>query len=178
VKKTARGKKKAKLVLFARIIVVVAVAALLLFHLGSPLGIRALFPDGFFDFNQFTVTDDNAKDLDSIIAKYEPVFTALQNTALERLEELYQAAVAEYREESTAGTYNRFRLTTKYLQAGRLLESSVNDAFYKLLNAMEKELISNNLPVTIVTELDDAYKQAKQEKKEELFGRLREQLGR
>ncbi len=140
--------------------------------------LRQQFGEGFFDFSMFSVADDNAEDLEGIMAKYEPVFESLQDTAEERLEELYQFAITEYHEEKEAGTYDRFQLTNKYLQAGQLLERTVDQAFYNLLENMEKELKHKELPTDIVFEIEKTYKEAKQEKKENIFDRLREQLER
>jgi hypothetical protein len=178
MKKRSKLSKTEKIIIFVMIIFFLAVAGLVFLYFGDALGISGLFPEGFFDFSRFTVPDDGAEDLEGIIAKYEPVFTELQSEAIERLEELYQAAIAEYREQSAAGTLNRFRLTNKYLQAGRLLENNVNDAFFMLLDGLEKELISKNLPVDVVSEIKEAYEQTKLEKKEELFDRVRKQIGR
>ena len=143
--------------------------------------LRQQFEEGFFDFGEFAVEneEDNAEDnLDAIVAKYEPVFESLENTALERLEDLYTIAVAEYHEKKAAGTYDRFQLANKYLQAGQLLENTVDSAFYALLENMEKELERKDLPADIVSEIEATYKETKQEKKEEMFDRLREEVER
>lgn len=167
-----------KIIIGLLLVLFVALAALGSYYVLMATGITGLFPEGLFDFSQFAVPDDDASDLEGVIAKYEPIFAQLQSTAIDRLEELYQAAVAEYRAEKEAGTLNRFRLTNKYLQAGRRLESSVDKAFFMLLDGMEKELIRKNLPGDMIAEIEEAYEQTKKDKKEELFGRVREQIGR
>ncbi len=136
------------------------------------------FGEGFFDFSMFSVADDNADDLEGIIAKYEPVFESLQETAEERLEELYRVAITEYHEKKETGTYDRFQLGNKYLQAGQLLERTVDKAFFELLEGMEKELSHKNLPTGVVSEIEEKYNKTKQEKKEEIFSRLREEIER
>ncbi len=140
--------------------------------------LRQQFGEGFFDFSEFSVTGDYADDLEGIIAKYEPVFESLQETAEERLEELYQLAIAEYHQKKAAGTFDRFQLANKYLQAGQLLENTVDNAFYDLLENMEIELKHKNLPTEIVSEIEATYKETKQDKKEEIFNRLRGEIER
>jgi hypothetical protein len=172
-----RTKKRKKTRLVIGIVLILIALLALNLYIWYSVWLRGLFDQDFFDFSQFSVPEDDAGDLESIIAKYAPVFEKLQESAIERLEELYQAAVAEYQEESQAGTLNRFQLANKYLQAGRLLEASVDNAFYALLDGMEKELKKNNLPTAIVSEIESAYEETKKDKKEELFGRLRGHLG-
>jgi hypothetical protein len=172
-----RTKKRKKTRLVIGIVLILIALLALNLYIWYGVWLRGLFDQDFFDFSQFSVPEDDAGDLESIIAKYAPVFEKLQESAIERLEELYQAAVAEYQEESQAGTLNRFQLANKYLQAGRLLEASVDNAFYALLDGMEKELKKNNLPTAIVSEIESTYEETKKDKKEELFGRLRGHLG-
>jgi len=47
-----------------------------------------------------------------------------------------------------------------------------------LLNVMEEELEKNNHSTDIIAETEQTYKEAKDEKKEELFERLRKKLDR
>lgn len=178
MKKKTRGKKI--LIGAAAILAAAGIFLFGFFFVQNPwfdAWMRAQFGDDLFDFSEFTVEEDEAQTLEEVIAKYEPVFMSLQDTALERLEELYQSAAAEYRSEKTAGTLDRFQLTNKYLQAGRLLEKTVDEAFYSLLEGMEKELKSKNLPTFIVTDIEAEYIEAKEEKKESLFKRARETVG-
>jgi hypothetical protein len=172
-----RAKKRKKTRLVTGIVLILIALLALNLYIWYSVWLRGLFDQDFFDFSQFSVPENDAGDIESIVAKYAPVFEKLQDSAIERLEELYQAAAAEYQKESEAGTLNRFQLANKYLQAGRLLESSVDKTFYTLLNSMEKELKKNDLPTGIVSEIESAYEETKKDKKEELFGRLRGHLG-
>ena len=141
--------------------------------------LREQFGDAFFDdFNDLPELEENPVQLEDVIAKYEPLFENLENRALERLEDLFQAALEEYTAQRKSGTLNRFQFTNKYIQAGSLLEERVDASFYNLLGRMENELNRNNLPTNILQEIEETYTAAKQEKKEELFSRLREKLGR
>lgn len=139
--------------------------------------LRDQFGDVFFDdFNDLPEVVTEAEELEDIIARYEPLFENLQVTADDRLDDLFQAAIAEYNDQKAAGTYDRFKLTNKYIQAGRLLEERVDESFYLMLNQMEAELKRKELPTSIITSIEEAYNETKSEKKQELFKRLREKL--
>lgn len=111
--------------------------------------------------------------LEAIVAAYEPKFKALQALALERLEFLFNSAADEYKRQKREGTLNRMALTNKYIQAGKLLESSVDARFYSLLGELQAELSSNGFPTAITKEIESNYKKAKTAKKLELLGRLK-----
>ncbi|MDW7730599.1 MAG: hypothetical protein SCJ94_11445 [Bacillota bacterium] len=141
--------------------------------------LRDQFGDAFFDdFNGQTEPPDESDLLEDVIEKYQPRFETLEDRAIERLEELFQTALAEYEEQRRRGTLNRFHFTNKYIQAGQLLEQRVDASFYDLLGRMENELNRNGLPTEILAEVEETYLTAKQQKKDELFSRLREKLGR
>lgn len=144
--------------------------------------LRKQFGDQFFDdFNDLpddlSELENEDDQLENIIEKYEPLFQNLEDTASKRLEDLLQAAVSEYEEQKKTGTFDRFQLTNKYIQAGRLLENRVDDSFYAMLNQMKVELNRKKLPTEIISEIEDAYKETKAQKKQELFSRLREKIG-
>jgi len=140
--------------------------------------LREQFGDAFFDdFNDQPEPPDESDLLEDVIEKYQPRFETLEDRAIERLEELFQAALTEYEEQRRRGTLNRFQFTNKYIQAGQLLEQRVDASFYDLLGRMENELNRNELPTEIIAEVEETYIKAKQQKKEELFTRLREELG-
>jgi len=149
-------------------------------HLEQAL--REQFGDQFFDdFEEVSETEadaneNNADELEDVIEKYEPLFENLEKTAMNRLEELFQSAIEEYEEQRQARTLDRFQLTNKYINAGRLLEQRVDRSFYMLLEQMESELERKDLPTDIIPEIEKTYKEAKDEKKQELFGRLREEV--
>jgi len=138
--------------------------------------LRAQFGDAFF--SDFGVRVENkGEDFDSIRAAYEPAFEELENKSLERLENLYQSAMAEYYDQEEKGTVDRFVLTNKYIQAGRMLESRVDEVFYELLSEMEAELIKGGHSLEILQEIEATYKQAKEEKKRQLLQKLRQEIG-
>ena len=85
-------------------------------------------------------------------------------------------AVTEYETRKKNGTLDRLKLTSKYIQAGRLLESQVDQRFLILLNHMAAELRRKNLDGAIIAEIEELYAQTKADKKKELFNRLRNRL--
>jgi hypothetical protein len=81
---------------------------------------------------------------ETIMARYEPRFRALEQLAMERLDALYDAGRDEYARRRNDGTLNRVALVNKYLQAGRLLEKNIDAAFYDLLGDLRQELERHN----------------------------------
>ena len=77
-----------------------------------------------------------------------------------------------------AGTVDRFMLTNKYIQAGRMLEENVDETFYELLEEMESELNSKRYSTEILEEIETTYEQAKDNKKRELMNRLQQTVRR
>jgi len=110
---------------------------------------------------------------DDINNKYKPQFAHLQSVALGRLDTLYSAAVQEYVQSSKAGTLNRPALVQKYIQAGTMLEASLDSQFYSTLNAMQAELIANNLPTDLVGVNKSEYEKAKSSKRSQLLAKVR-----
>ncbi len=140
--------------------------------------LRAQFGDAFFsDFDDLSPLE-NGDDLDSIIANYEPSFRALEEKARDRMDDLFLTALDEYRRSERDGTLDRFVLTNKYIQAGRMLEKNVDTTFYSLLDLMKSELNSKGFSTAITAEIEETYLLAKEEKKRELLNRLREKIGR
>lgn len=141
--------------------------------------LRDQFGDEFFgDFNDLPEPDDSEADFEAVLAKYEPLFTRLEERAVTRLEELFQLALKEYDEQKKTGTFDRVRFTNKYIQAGRLLENQVDEAFNSLLGRMENELKRKELPTDIIDDIMLTYDKAKEDKKNDIFNRLREKLDR
>jgi len=140
--------------------------------------LRAQYGDDFF--SEFGVSAPESgggeQDLDSIIDAYEPAFEELEDKAMERLESLFQAALNEYHEQEKDGTVDRFVLTNKYIQAGRMLENNVDNVFYEMLEEMEAELIRQGHSTEITGEIEETYQEAKDEKKRELLNRLRQKI--
>lgn len=108
---------------------------------------------------------------DEINNKYKPQFNHLQNVALSRLDTLYSAAIQEYVQGSKAGKMNRSELIRKYIQAGTMLEANVDSQFYSALNAMQAELIADNLPTDIVGVYKSGYEKAKSDKRSQLLSK-------
>ncbi|MHB8125218.1 MAG: hypothetical protein ACYDEJ_06150 [Desulfitobacteriaceae bacterium] len=110
---------------------------------------------------------------DEINIKYTPQFNYLQDVALSCLDTLYSAAVREYVQHSKAGTLNRSELVQKYIQAGTMVEANMDSEFYSTLNAMQAELIANNLPTDIVDVTKIKYEKAKSDKRSQLLSKVR-----
>ena len=139
--------------------------------------LRLQFGNEFFsDFGDLSPVE-NGDDLDSIVANYRPAFESLQDQAMNRLDDLLATAMEEYYAQERAGTVDRFKLTNKYIQAGRILEDNVDTTFYSLLDEMKAELERNNLPLDVTTEISNTYEEAKTDKKRELLDLLRQQVG-
>ncbi|WP_088187370.1 hypothetical protein [Desulfosporosinus sp. FKA] len=110
---------------------------------------------------------------DEIIKKYTPQFGYLQNLALSRLNALYAAAVQEYEQGKKSGTLNRSALAEKYIQAGNMLEASVDNQFYRTLDAMQAELIANHLSTDIINTEKNEYEKAKSAERFQLLSKAR-----
>jgi hypothetical protein len=109
--------------------------------------------------------------LDEINNKYSPKFSYLQSVALSRLDTLFSAAVQEYVRDKKSGTLNRSQLAQKYIQAGTMLEGSVDKQFYNTLNAMQADLAANNLPTDIIGVKRNEYERAKSDKRSQLLAK-------
>lgn len=116
-------------------------------------------------------------DLESVINNYEPIFISLQDEALERLDSLLITAMNDYKRQEREGTLDRFVLTNKYIQAGRMLESGVDEVFYDLLGDLKADLAAIGYPDDLALEIEETYLEAKDAKKRELFDRLRREIG-
>lgn len=138
--------------------------------------LRSQFGDAFFTDFGVSVEKDTGADLESIVEAYEPAFEELEARSLERLESLYQSALEEYRDQEKDGTVDRFVLTSKYIQAGRMLEKNVDETFYDLLAEMEATLIQGGHSTDIIADIEATYEQAKAEKKRQLMQKLRQEI--
>ncbi|MBC2722535.1 MAG: hypothetical protein HGJ97_07595, partial [Desulfosporosinus sp.] len=103
--------------------------------------------------------------LEEINNKYKSQFSYLQSVALSRLDTLYSAAVQEYAQRKKEGTINRSALAQKYIQAGNMLEANMDRQFSNTLNAMQAELIANNLPTDLIDAIESEYENAKSDKR-------------
>ena len=140
--------------------------------------LRSQFGDDFFGDLGVIKPKGAGEDLEDIIEKYVPVFMALENQIGRKLESLLTSALDEYQEQKQNGTYNRFILANKYIQAGRMLERNVDKTFYELLDEMKKELTLNGYSTDITREVEQTYKKEKEERKRLLFERLYEERDR
>ncbi len=139
--------------------------------------LRDQFGDAFFDdFNDLDQNEPQTTDPDLIVERYEHRFASLEERANERLEELFEKAIADYRRQKEEGTLERFEFVNKYIQAGRLLEKQVDSIFYTLLDQMETELKKEELPTDVIEKAKEKYEEAKKEKNRALFERMREKL--
>ncbi len=107
-----------------------------------------------------------------ILQKYAPGLGVLQNQALARLDILVAAAAQEYKEQQQTGSPDSKALARKYLEASNMLEENVDGEFYRNLNAMEAELIQNNLSTAVVADIEKQYINAKAKKRSEMVERF------
>lgn len=174
-------KRKRQILASVSIITIVLIALVTSLALGfNPFlerHLRLQFGDAFFsDFSDLPEVGEG-EDLESIIENYEPTFEALEQKAMERLDNLLTAALDEYYQQEREGTLDRFVLTNKYIQAGRILEKNVDQTFYELLDKMEDELSRKGLSTEITEEIEKEYQGAKDDKKRELLNKLRSKVG-
>ncbi len=108
--------------------------------------------------------------LESIVNKYEPKFEALEDKVAAELETLFNAALKEY--EQGGGPLFQLQLVNKYMRELQKVEDRADAAFYSLLEEMNDELISHDLPTDIIAEIEEDYKQKKQAMKRELSSYL------
>ncbi len=110
--------------------------------------------------------------MESIVAKYETRLKALEAQALEKLDALFNAAVAEYQEQKEAGTLDKTALANKYIQAGQMLENSADAQFNALLSELESELAAHGFSTAITKEIKSVYNNAKTAKKREFLSKV------
>ncbi len=179
-----RRKRRSKIKLWFSIILILVTLAFLLYTTAVITGynpffrrqLHAQFGTEFFtDFGE-VYPERRGKDLDSIVNYYEESLQELEDKALERLEELFVAAIDEYERKESSGNLDRFMLTNKYIQAGRMLENNVDALFYDLLDEMKSELEAEGYSLRVTADIEEAYKKAKSDKMRELLDRLRNKI--
>jgi hypothetical protein len=99
--------------------------------------------------------------------KYLPKFSALEESALERLDTLFNSAQLEFKQKKKDGNLNKTEFTRKYVQAANKLEDGVNSAFNQLLDNMKAELTKHNLSMEMIKDVKKQYKEAISTKKSE-----------
>ena len=119
--------------------------------------------------------DDSTVAKDEILAEYKPKFRSLEAQAKDRLEILFNEGIKEYRQQKEDGTLDKFELTNKYIQAGRMLEKSVDEKFYSLLTEFRQELETHDFSTVITKEIEQHYESSKRSKKRELLSRVSEE---
>jgi hypothetical protein len=159
------------------IFLVVGVAAFLGYNPLTETRLREQLGESFFSDFGVNKPVGAGSDLESVINNYEPIFTSLQDEALKRLDSLLITAMNDYKRQESEGTLDRFVLTNKYIQAGRMLESGVDEVFYDLLGDLKTELAAIGYPDDLALEIEETYLEAKDAKKRELFDRLRREIG-
>lgn len=177
-KKRIRKKKWPYLLIAIILLVVIALAGAVVVGYNPLLEkqLRSQFGDDFFSDFEVSTPVKNGEDLNSIIELYEPAFKELENKALQRLENLFESAIEEYQQKENDGTLDRFMLSNKYIQAGRMLEKNVDKTFNALLAEMKSELTSKGHSTAITKKVEETYQQAKNQKKRELLSRLRTKI--
>ncbi len=110
---------------------------------------------------------------ESIRKKYVPKFDALEQQVEAELRALFNSAMKEY-EEGSGGLLFQLQLVNKYMREIQRVEDKADAAFYSILDQMEKELKSHNLPTGVIAELEEDYKKDKQAKKRELTDFLKD----
>ncbi len=177
-KKRIRKKKWPYILIAIILLVVIALAGAVVVGYNPLLEkqLRSQFGDDFFSDFEVSTPVKNGEDLNSIIELYEPAFKELENKALQRLENLFESAIEEYHQKENDGTLDRFMLSNKYIQAGRMLEKNVDKTFNALLAEMKSELTSKGHSTAITKKVEETYQQAKNQKKRELLSRLRTKI--
>ena len=131
--------------------------------------------------NSSQSTEPEELTLKEIITLYKPRFQALENIALNHLDNLFEEAIEEYKIRRARGTLDRMRFANEYLQKGQRLEKTVDIAFATLLEEMKTELERSSIAPEetreLKAEIKERYQEAKEEKKRELFQQVREKLG-
>lgn len=115
---------------------------------------------------------------DSIRAKYEPKFLALEDTALSRLDTLKENAWAEYqRNKAGESSSSLVDISSIYMSAGNKLQSKVDNAFYALLEKMKQELTDADLSMDLLNETELHYHQTIRSKKSEIMSKATDIMG-
>jgi len=110
---------------------------------------------------------------EEIVRQYVPKFQALEYEANKRLDELFAAAMKEYRQQKGRGNSNIAELARKYIQAGSLLEANVDSQFSLMLTSMEADLIANQQSTVMIEEIQKEYNHAKAKKRADILERAR-----
>ncbi len=179
-RRSRRKKKNWTAIIISLLIVIFLVVGIAAFFGYNPMvktRLKEQLGEGFFSDFGVNKPVEAGSDLESVINNYEPVFASLQGEALDRLDSLLITAMNDYKRQEREGTLDRFVLTNKYIQAGRMLESGVDEVFYDLLSDLKSELAAIGYPDDLALEIEEAYQEAKDAKKRELFDRLRQEIG-
>lgn len=111
--------------------------------------------------------ESNPVTKETIKKKYTPKFRALEETALDRLDTLFNSAQLEYKQKKKDGTLNKTEFTRKYVRAANKLEEGVDSAFNALLDNMKTEITKHNLSTEMIKDVKQQYKEAISKKKSE-----------
>lgn len=134
-----------------------------------------LIQDNTNNNNNMQVATDNTT-TEAISNKYTRKLENLEAAATEKVDVLFRKAYEEYLHESSKNQLNQTQLARKYLQAGNMLEESIEDIFNDLITEMEIELKTNNLPTDLVKEAKEEYDQMIKEKKAVIMQQLKGHL--
>ncbi len=102
--------------------------------------------------------------------RYRPRFQALKLEYDDKLKQLADAAVSEYRQYKESGQKPPvLELVKKYLAAGNALENECDRRFYALLDSMRRDLQEAGLPLELVEEAKKEYRTQKAQRKKQLI---------
>lgn len=145
------------------------------------------FSQDFFSFNDLesellennignsnnNIQAANGANKEEIISnKYNEKFEMLESSAAKKVDVLFQSAYKEYLQQTSENQLNQTQLARKYLQAGNMLEESIDTIFNDLIREMEKELKANNLSIDLVREVEEDYNQMIKQKKAVIMQQL------
>lgn len=172
------------------LLVLLGIGGYLLYQFLSPdeaihAELETQFSTDFFSFNEILEQEQekataNQRESEhqpateeSIIGSYEPAIRALEQAALNKIDELLAEGYQEYRQKQEEGSFEMLHFAKKYTQAADKLEKSLDTAFYGLLAELEQELNDQQLPTSKVKEFEEEYKAKIKELRSELMNSIR-----
>ncbi|MDF9406779.1 hypothetical protein L7E55_00135 [Pelotomaculum isophthalicicum JI] len=111
-----------------------------------------------------------------IVSKYQAEFILLQGEYEQKLGELVNSALQEYRQNGGKKNLSLLKMADKYIAAGRSQEKECDQRFDSTLAAMEAELQACNLPLDITTKIRDSYIARKNAQRRQLMAKAMAQM--
>jgi hypothetical protein len=115
-----------------------------------------------------------AASLESITTRHRQRLDNLEQTVIERLEVLSKKAMSEYTELRMLGTDDKTGLARKYIQAFRMMEEAIDKQFNTIMAEMEAELKANQYDTSILSELEDHYRQKRRDLKSYMMEQVKQ----